>query len=109
MEQLTDLKAILHSKRANIYYLEKCRVMVKDGRVLFISILLAACRTYNQALDSEAHPSLHLAAEKSTRKSDFRGNFLLHFPWDFCIFISIIHMFNSTQISRDPNRYGATV
>lgn len=27
MEQLTDLKAILHSKRANIYYLEYCRVM----------------------------------------------------------------------------------
>ena len=32
-EALTDLKAILHSKRANIYYLEKCRVMQKDGRV----------------------------------------------------------------------------
>ncbi|MBF0376128.1 MAG: type I-F CRISPR-associated endonuclease Cas1 [Desulfamplus sp.] len=37
MEQLTDLKAILHSKRANIYYLEKCRVMVKDGRVLYLT------------------------------------------------------------------------
>lgn len=37
MEQLTDLKAILHSKRANIYYLEKCRVMQKDGRVLYLS------------------------------------------------------------------------
>lgn len=32
MEQLTDLKAILHSKRANIYYLEMCRVLQKDGR-----------------------------------------------------------------------------
>lgn len=31
------LKAILHSKRANIYYLEKCRVMQKDGRVLFLT------------------------------------------------------------------------
>ncbi len=31
MEQITDLKAILHSKRANIYYLEKCRVMQKGG------------------------------------------------------------------------------
>ena len=31
MEQLTDLKAILHSKRANIYYLEMCRVLQKDG------------------------------------------------------------------------------
>ncbi len=37
MEQLTDLKAILHSKRANIYYLEMCRVMQKDGRILYLS------------------------------------------------------------------------
>ncbi|PID45844.1 MAG: subtype I-F CRISPR-associated endonuclease Cas1 [Proteobacteria bacterium] len=37
MDYLTDLKAILHSKRANIYYLEKCRVMQKDGRVLFLT------------------------------------------------------------------------
>lgn len=37
MEPLTNLKAILHSKRANIYYLEKCRVMVKDGRVLYLT------------------------------------------------------------------------
>ena len=32
-----NLKAILHSKRANIYYLEKCRVMQKDGRVLYLT------------------------------------------------------------------------
>lgn len=37
MEQLTDLKAILHSKRANLYYLEKCRVMQKGGRVAYIT------------------------------------------------------------------------
>jgi CRISP-associated protein Cas1 len=37
MKQLTNLKAILHSKRANIYYLEKCRVMQKDGRVLYLN------------------------------------------------------------------------
>jgi CRISPR-associated protein Cas1 len=37
MEQLTDLKAILHSKRANIYYLEKCRIMQKGGRVLYLT------------------------------------------------------------------------
>ena len=37
MEQLTNLKAILHSKRANIYYLEHCRVMQKDGRVLYLT------------------------------------------------------------------------
>ena len=37
METLTDLKAILHSKRANIYYLEKCRIMQKDGRVLYLT------------------------------------------------------------------------
>lgn len=33
----TELKTILHSKRANIYYLEKCRVMQKDGRVLYLT------------------------------------------------------------------------
>jgi CRISPR-associated protein Cas1 len=37
MDQLTDLKAILHSKRANIFYIEKCRVMQKGGRVLFLT------------------------------------------------------------------------
>jgi len=37
MEQLTDLKAILHSKRANIYYLEKCRLMQKSGRVVYLT------------------------------------------------------------------------
>jgi len=37
MEPLTDLKTILHSKRANIYYLDKCRVMQKDGRVLYLT------------------------------------------------------------------------
>lgn len=34
---LSDLKPILHSKRVNIYYLEKCRVMQKDGRVLYLT------------------------------------------------------------------------
>lgn len=33
----TDLKTILHSKRANMYYLEYCRVMQKDGRVLYLT------------------------------------------------------------------------
>jgi len=39
MEQLSsqNLKSILHSKRANIFYLEKCRVMQKDGRVLYLT------------------------------------------------------------------------
>jgi CRISPR-associated protein Cas1 len=44
LEQLTDLKAILHSKRANLYYLEHCRVMQKDGRVLY----LTAAKNENQ-------------------------------------------------------------
>lgn len=33
----SDLKTILHSKRANIFYLEKCRIMQKDGRVLYLT------------------------------------------------------------------------
>lgn len=32
-----DLKTILHSKRANIYYLEKCRVQVNGGRVEYVT------------------------------------------------------------------------
>ncbi len=33
----SDLKTILYSKRANLYYLEYCRVMQKDGRVLYLT------------------------------------------------------------------------
>lgn len=33
----SDLKTILHSKRANLYYLEKCRVLVKGGRVEYVT------------------------------------------------------------------------
>ncbi len=33
----SDLKTILHSKRANIYYLQHCRVLVKGGRVEYIT------------------------------------------------------------------------
>jgi len=33
----SSLKTILHSKRANIYYLEMCRVMQKNGRVLYLT------------------------------------------------------------------------
>ena len=34
---MKDYKCILHSKRANIFYLEKCRILQKDGRILFLS------------------------------------------------------------------------
>ena len=34
--EFKDLKAILYSKRTNIYYIEKCRVLVKDGRVTYL-------------------------------------------------------------------------
>lgn len=33
----SDLKSILHSKRANMYYLQYCRVLVKDGRVEYVT------------------------------------------------------------------------
>ncbi len=33
----TDLKTILHSKRANIYFLEHCRVLVNGGRVEYVT------------------------------------------------------------------------
>lgn len=39
MEDLSpsDLKTILHSKRANLYYLQYCRVLVKGGRVEYVT------------------------------------------------------------------------
>jgi len=39
MEDLapSDLKTILHSKRANLYYLQHCRVLVKGGRVSYVT------------------------------------------------------------------------
>jgi CRISPR-associated protein Cas1 len=39
MEQIapSDLKTILHSKRANIYYLEHCRILVNGGRVEYVT------------------------------------------------------------------------
>lgn len=33
----SDLKTILHSKRANIYYLQHCRVLVNGGRVEYLT------------------------------------------------------------------------
>ncbi len=33
----SELKTILHSKRANLYYLEYCRVLVNGGRVEFVT------------------------------------------------------------------------
>lgn len=33
----SDLKSVLHSKRANIYYLEHCRVLVNGGRVDYVT------------------------------------------------------------------------
>ncbi|SLM32020.1 conserved hypothetical protein [Desulfamplus magnetovallimortis] len=33
----SDLKTILHSKRANIYYIEHCRVLVNGGRVEYVT------------------------------------------------------------------------
>ncbi len=47
MDYLSDLKAILHSKRANLYYLEKCRVMVKDGRVVYLTQIKDGSQYWN--------------------------------------------------------------
>lgn len=39
MEEIpgSQLKAVLHSKRANLYYLEHCRVLVNGGRVEYVT------------------------------------------------------------------------
>ena len=33
----SDLKTIIHSKRANLYYLEHCRILVNGGRVEYVT------------------------------------------------------------------------
>ena len=33
----TEMKTILHSKRANLYYLEHCRVLMNQGRVEYVT------------------------------------------------------------------------
>jgi CRISP-associated protein Cas1 len=33
----SDLKNILHPKRADLYYLEHCRVLVNGGRVEYVT------------------------------------------------------------------------
>lgn len=47
MKPLSDLKSILHSKRANLYYLEKCRVQKKDGRVVYLTEEKAGSQYWN--------------------------------------------------------------
>ncbi|MDC7243453.1 MAG: type I-F CRISPR-associated endonuclease Cas1f, partial [Sphaerochaetaceae bacterium] len=47
MDKDLNLKTILHSKRANIYYLEKCRVMLKDNRVTYLTSVGNANNFYN--------------------------------------------------------------
>lgn len=43
----SDLKGILYSKRANIYYLEHCRVVVNGGRVEYLTSAGKQCAYWN--------------------------------------------------------------
>lgn len=43
----SDLKTILHSKRANIYYLQHCRVLVNGGRVEYVTDQGKQCCYWN--------------------------------------------------------------
>lgn len=42
-----DLKTILHSKRANLYYLQHCRVLVNGGRVEYVTDEARKSRYWN--------------------------------------------------------------
>lgn len=42
-----DLKTILHSKRANLYYLEHCRVLLNSGRVEYLTEQKDECLYWN--------------------------------------------------------------
>lgn len=69
----SDLKSVLHSKRANIYFLEHCRVLVKGGRVEYASNV-ATCPDVEHLLTEEARLSKHLfrLAAVATRYGDFK-------------------------------------
>ena len=43
----SDLKTILHSKRANLYYLQHCRVLVNGGRVEYVTDKQQRSRYWN--------------------------------------------------------------
>jgi CRISPR-associated protein Cas1 len=43
----SDLKSILHSKRANLYYLEHCRLLVNGGRVEYVTEAAKASLYWN--------------------------------------------------------------
>ena len=43
----SDPKSVLHSKRANLYYLEHCRVLVKGGRVEYVTEAAKESRYWN--------------------------------------------------------------
>ncbi|MEP2650665.1 MAG: hypothetical protein ABJH06_01605 [Paraglaciecola sp.] len=44
----SDLKTILHSKRANLYYLEYCRVLVKGALVLPQAVFIDRLKTMTE-------------------------------------------------------------
>jgi len=43
----SDLKSILHSKRANLYYLEHCRLLINGGRVEYVTEAAKASLYWN--------------------------------------------------------------
>lgn len=43
----SELKTIIHSKRANLYYLEHCRVLVNGGRVEYVTEAAKESRYWN--------------------------------------------------------------
>jgi CRISPR-associated protein Cas1 len=65
MDRLNDLKPILHSKRANLYYLEYCRVMQKDGRVLYLTEAKKQNQFFNIPIADTTKSCLCLVLERS--------------------------------------------
>jgi CRISP-associated protein Cas1 len=59
----SDLKTILHSKRANLYYPEHCRVLVNGGRVEYVTDEGSRSMYWNipschSALRTHPHPGI---------------------------------------------------
>ena len=79
----SDLKTILHSKRANIYYLSHCRVMQKDGRILYLTEDDKANLFYNIPIANT--PLFYLARALPLPKQQCVFYHKLGFWWAFAV------------------------
>ncbi|MCS2610354.1 hypothetical protein [Halomonas dongshanensis] len=75
----SDLKTILHSKRANLYYLQHCRVLVNGGRVEYVTDEGKRSKYWNIPIanttslkDAVILPQAFISASRGDEEQEFR-------------------------------------